>query len=84
MVLLTPSWGEVTEDVTFATQKRVAFIASLAIWPAPRMPSASSKRAVRLGGSAYTSSTARAPAKEEGAWGQDQEQTVNRENASKG
>jgi hypothetical protein len=79
------SRGGEGEDVTFVTQKRVAFAAELAISPAPRTPSARSKRALRSGRSAYTSSSARAFAKEEDAWGREQDQTVNRKgNASKG
>lgn len=80
----TSGRGGVTVDVTFVTQKRVAFAATLPISPARRMPSASSKRALRTGGSAYTSSSAGASAKEEDAWGQRKEQTEGHENASKG
>ena len=76
--------GFCREDVTFVTQKRVAFTASLDISPPPRTPSASSKRALRTGESAYTPSSVRATAKEEDGWGRQQEEMVNRENASKG
>jgi hypothetical protein len=48
------------------------------------MPPASAKRALRLGVSAYTSSSARAPAKEGDAWGRRKEQTEDHENTSKG
>lgn len=71
-------------DVTFVTQKRVAFATTLPISPARRTPSARSKRLLRLGGAAYTSSSAGASAKEEDAWGRRKEQTEGHENASKG
>ena len=71
-------------NVTFTTQKRVAFTTSLAISPARWAPSASAKRALRTSGSAYTSSIARASAKEEDAWARQQEETVNHKNRSKG
>jgi hypothetical protein len=80
-----PKGGSVRVDVTFVTQKRVAFTTALAISPARRMPTSEAKRALQTGGvSAYTSSSVRALAKEEDAWCREREETVNHENGSKG
>lgn len=74
----------------FTNQKRVAFTANLTIPPAPQMPSAKLKRALRAGESpsdsesVYTSSSPPSRVKEEdGVW-QPQEKTGHLNNASKG